>query len=181
LNGEILIADNGSTDGSQLIARALGAMLIEVSQPGYGAALASGMKSASGTFLVMGDADRSYDFRECVEMIRRQPSAYWRLEPYLRRPLALAYIAGYSAICLFWISYWQIMIEWQGFSRQASSDAGPVYFMARAAVLLANFDWTGAGPMLKNMLRFIDWQNPDTPAFVGCRVSFDPRSQRNRP
>jgi glycosyltransferase involved in cell wall biosynthesis len=70
LNGEILIADNGSTDGSQLIARALGAMLIEVSQPGYGAALASGMKSPSGTFLVMGDADGSYDFRECVEMIR---------------------------------------------------------------------------------------------------------------
>jgi hypothetical protein len=45
-------------------------MLIEVSQPDYGAALASGMKSASGTFLVMGDTDGSYDFRECVEMIR---------------------------------------------------------------------------------------------------------------
>jgi len=70
LNGEILIADNGSADGSQLIARALGATLVEVSQPGYGAALTTGMKSASGTFLVMGDADGSYDFRECVEMIR---------------------------------------------------------------------------------------------------------------
>jgi len=70
LNGQILIADNGSADGSQLIARALGATLVEASQPGYGAALASGMKSASGTFLVMGDADGSYDFRECVEMIR---------------------------------------------------------------------------------------------------------------
>jgi anti-sigma factor RsiW len=70
LNGEILIADNGSADGSQLIARALGATLVEVAQPGYGAALASGVKSASGTFLVIGDADGSYDFRECVEMIR---------------------------------------------------------------------------------------------------------------
>jgi hypothetical protein len=70
LNGEILIADNGSADGSQLIARALGARIVEVSQQGYGAALASGMKSASGTFLVIGDADGSYDFRECVEMIR---------------------------------------------------------------------------------------------------------------
>ncbi|HEX3494842.1 MAG TPA: glycosyltransferase family 2 protein [Methylocella sp.] len=70
LNGEILIADNGSADGSQLIARALGATLVEVAQPGYGAALACGMKSASGTFLVIGDADGSYDFRECVEMIR---------------------------------------------------------------------------------------------------------------
>src|ERR1700730_5796136 len=70
LHGEILIADNGTADGSQLIARALGATLVEVAQPGYGAALASGMKSASGTFLVIGDADGSYDFRECVEMIR---------------------------------------------------------------------------------------------------------------
>jgi hypothetical protein len=70
LHGEILIADNGSADGSQLIARALGARLVEVPQPGYGAALTSGMRSASGTFLVMGDADGSYDFRECVAMIR---------------------------------------------------------------------------------------------------------------
>jgi len=77
-----------------------------------------------------------------------------------RRPLALVYIVGYSVICLFWISYWQIMIEWQGFSRQASNDAGPVYFMARAAFLFASFDWTGLGLMLKNVLRFVDWQNP---------------------
>src|SRR6202047_894872 len=77
-----------------------------------------------------------------------------------RRPLALTYIVSYAIICLFWISYWQIMIEWQGFSRQASSDAGPVYFMARAAVLLASFQWTGLGLMLKNVLRFVDWQNP---------------------
>ncbi len=77
-----------------------------------------------------------------------------------RRPVALAYIVGYAVICLFWISYWQIMIEWQGFSRQASSDAGPVYFMARAAALLANFHWMGVGLMLKNALRFVAWQNP---------------------
>jgi hypothetical protein len=77
-----------------------------------------------------------------------------------RRPLALAYIVGYSVICLFWISYWQIIIAWQGFSRQASSDAGPVYFIARAAFLFASFHWTGLGLMLKNVLRFVDWQNP---------------------
>jgi hypothetical protein len=77
-----------------------------------------------------------------------------------RRPLALAYIVAYSVICLFWISYWQIMIEWHGFSRQASSDAGTVYFMARAAFLFASFHWTGLGLMLKNVLRFVDWQNP---------------------
>jgi hypothetical protein len=77
-----------------------------------------------------------------------------------RRPLALAYIAGYSVICLFWISYWQIMIAWQGFSQQASSGAGPLYFIARAAFLLASFHGTGLGLMLKNVLRFVDWQNP---------------------
>jgi len=77
-----------------------------------------------------------------------------------RRPLALTYIVSYAIICLFWISYWQIMLEWQGFSRQASSDAGPVYFIARAAFLFTSFHWTGLGLMLKNVLRFVDWQNP---------------------
>ena len=77
-----------------------------------------------------------------------------------RRPLALAYIVGYSVICLFWISYWQIMLAWQGFSPPASSDVGTVYFVARAAVLFASFHWTGLDLMLKNVLRFVDWQNP---------------------
>src|SRR3984893_11359136 len=77
-----------------------------------------------------------------------------------RRPLAVTYIVSYAIICLFWISYWQIMLEWQGFSPQASSDVGSVYFVARAAVLFANFHWAGFDLMLKNVLRFIDWQNP---------------------
>ncbi|MGB6174758.1 MAG: hypothetical protein WBF43_00105 [Methylocella sp.] len=77
-----------------------------------------------------------------------------------RRPLALAYIVAYAVICLFWISYWQIIIAWQGFSPQASSHVGSVYFIARAAFLFASFHWTGAGLMLKNALRFVDWQNP---------------------
>jgi len=77
-----------------------------------------------------------------------------------RRSLALAYIVGYAVICLFWISYWQIALAWQGLSPEASVGAGPLYFLVRAALLVANFDWTGVGPMLKNMLRFIDWQNP---------------------
>jgi glycosyltransferase involved in cell wall biosynthesis len=70
LNGEVLIADNGSTDGSQFIARAHGARLVEVAERGYGAALIHGMRAAEGEFLVMGDADGSYDFRESVAMIR---------------------------------------------------------------------------------------------------------------
>jgi glycosyltransferase involved in cell wall biosynthesis len=71
LSGEIVVADNGSTDGSQLIARALGVRVVEVERRGYGAALVGGLRSANGTYLVQGDADGSYDFRESVAMVRR--------------------------------------------------------------------------------------------------------------
>ncbi|UYN99480.1 MAG: glycosyltransferase family 2 protein [Devosia sp.] len=60
--GEILIADNGSTDGSPAIARAEGARVVQASQRGYGAALATGISAARGRFVIMGDADDSYDF-----------------------------------------------------------------------------------------------------------------------
>lgn len=60
--GEILVADNGSTDGSQQIARTLGARVIDVPQRGYGAAVRAGIRAARGRYVVMGDADDSYDF-----------------------------------------------------------------------------------------------------------------------
>ncbi|HTM79270.1 MAG TPA: glycosyltransferase family 2 protein [Devosia sp.] len=60
--GEILVADNGSTDGSQAIATAHGARLVTVAQKGYGAALAGGIAAANGRFVIMADADDSYDF-----------------------------------------------------------------------------------------------------------------------
>jgi glycosyltransferase involved in cell wall biosynthesis len=69
-SGEIIVADNGSVDGSQLIARALGVRVVDVPQRGYGAALLGGLRTANGTYLVMGDADGSYDFRESVAMVR---------------------------------------------------------------------------------------------------------------
>ncbi len=62
VTGEILIADNGSTDGSQQIAAAHGARVISVSEKGYGAALSGGILSARGKYVIMGDADDSYDF-----------------------------------------------------------------------------------------------------------------------
>ena len=60
--GEVLIADNGSTDGSQTIATANGARVVNVSDRGYGAALQGGIQAAGGKFIIMADADDSYDF-----------------------------------------------------------------------------------------------------------------------
>ena len=62
VTGEVLIADNGSTDGSQAMATALGARVVSVEDRGYGAALIGGITAARGQFIIMGDADASYDF-----------------------------------------------------------------------------------------------------------------------
>jgi len=69
LAGEIIIADNGSTDGSQELAQSLGARVVNISRPGYGAAVCGGLAAARGRYLVMGDADGSYDFLEAVPMV----------------------------------------------------------------------------------------------------------------
>lgn len=60
--GEVVIADNGSTDGSQAIATRSGARVVEVPTRGYGAALIAGIEAAQGRFVIMGDSDDSYDF-----------------------------------------------------------------------------------------------------------------------
>ena len=62
VTGEILVADNGSTDGSQAIARAHGARVVDVAERGYGSALMAGIRAAGGTYVIMGDSDDSYDF-----------------------------------------------------------------------------------------------------------------------
>ena len=62
VKGEVLIADNGSTDGSREIAKAEGARVEPVSERGYGAALIGGIRAARGRYIIMGDADDSYDF-----------------------------------------------------------------------------------------------------------------------
>jgi glycosyltransferase involved in cell wall biosynthesis len=69
LKGEIVVADNGSSDGSQQIARSLGARVVTVSRRGYGAALIGGFQAARGRFLVMGDADGSYEFGDAIPMV----------------------------------------------------------------------------------------------------------------
>ncbi len=62
VQGEVVIADNGSTDGSQDIALRCGARVVNVPEKGYGAALIGGIAAAEGTYVIMGDADDSYDF-----------------------------------------------------------------------------------------------------------------------
>ena len=70
LLGEIVIADNGSTDGSQALAHTLGARVVPVRDRGYGAAIIGGATGAYGRYVLIGDADGSYDFTDGVAMIQ---------------------------------------------------------------------------------------------------------------
>ena len=69
--GEVLVADNGSTDGSREIAEKRGARVVEVRDRGYGAALIGGIDAANGRYVIMGDADDSYDFSALMPFIER--------------------------------------------------------------------------------------------------------------
>jgi len=71
VSGEVLIADNGSTDGSQQIAVKHGARVVDVPERGYGAALIGGCNAAAGQYVIMGDADDSYDFTNLMPYVER--------------------------------------------------------------------------------------------------------------
>ena len=76
IRGEVLIADNGSTDGSQAMAEAAGARVVPIPSRGYGAALLGGIQSARGTYIVMGDADDSYDFTALEPFLEKLRAGY---------------------------------------------------------------------------------------------------------
>ncbi len=76
LRGEVLVADNGSTDGSQAIAHSAGARVVEVTQQGYGAAVLGGIAAAEGRYIIMGDADDSYDFENLEGFFEKLDQGY---------------------------------------------------------------------------------------------------------
>lgn len=71
VNGEVMVADNGSTDGSIEVAEGCGARVVRVEQRGYGAAILGGIASARGRFVIMADADSSYDFSRLEDFLMR--------------------------------------------------------------------------------------------------------------
>jgi hypothetical protein len=76
VRGEVLIADNGSTDGSQAIAEKAGARVVPVKEKGYGNALLGGIASAKGRYIIMGDADDSYDFVNLMPFVEKLREGY---------------------------------------------------------------------------------------------------------
>jgi glycosyltransferase involved in cell wall biosynthesis len=76
LAAEIIVADNGSTDGSQVIAKELGVRVVPIARKGYGSALIGGINAARGRFVIMGDADDSYDFTAIAPLIDKLREGY---------------------------------------------------------------------------------------------------------
>ncbi len=76
ISGEIIVADNGSTDGSPSIAEAHKARVVHAAERGYGAALMTGIEAANGRYIIMGDADDSYDFSDLGSLVDRLRDGY---------------------------------------------------------------------------------------------------------
>ena len=76
IDGEVIIADNGSTDGSIEIAKQLGVKVINVEKKGYGNAIIKGIENSSGKYIIMGDADDSYDFSKINEFYEKLLEGY---------------------------------------------------------------------------------------------------------
>lgn len=99
INGEIVIADNGSTDGSQEIARRLGARVVDVAAKGYGSALRGGIEAASGEYIVMADADGSYDFGHAPQILEKLREGYDLV-------MGNRFLGGVQPGAMPWHHYW---------------------------------------------------------------------------
>lgn len=76
IRGEVIVADNGSTDGSQALAESLGARVVPIKERGYGSALRGGIAAARGKFVIMGDSDDSYDFTQLGDFLEKLNEGY---------------------------------------------------------------------------------------------------------
>lgn len=136
IQGEILIADNGSSDRSVHIAQACGVRTVDVAQKGYGAALIAGIRAARGRFVVMGDADDSYDFSQLSGFVERlragadlvmgnrfqggiQPGAMPFLHRYLGNP-----VLSFIGRLFFRVSIRDFHCGLRGFSRESVMGLG---------------------------------------------------------
>lgn len=138
IDGEVIVADNGSTDGSTAIAEAAGARVIHVEQKGYGAALMGGIHEARGRYVIMGDADCSYDFSRLGEFVAKlkagadlvmgnrfrggiEPGAMPPLHRYLGNP-----VLSFVGRLFFRVPIHDFHCGLRGFSRQAILNLGLV-------------------------------------------------------
>ncbi|HQX50103.1 MAG TPA: glycosyltransferase [Planctomycetaceae bacterium] len=99
ISGEVVIADNGSTDGSQAIAVLLGARVVQVAAKGYGNALMGGIAAASGEYIVMGDSDASYNFGHVPRIVEKLREGYDLV-------LGNRFLGGIEPGAMPWHHYW---------------------------------------------------------------------------
>jgi glycosyltransferase involved in cell wall biosynthesis len=131
LEGEVVVADNGSRDRSIEVGKKAGARVIEVKQKGYGAALMAGFAAAKGNIFVMGDSDDTYDFREIPVLYNRYKQGYDlvsgnRLTGNID-PLAMPFIHRYVGVpvlsvvlnLFFWTGVWDGHCGMRMFSKNA--------------------------------------------------------------
>src|SRR5947209_2189257 len=82
IEGEIIMADNGSTDSSRTIAENCGARVVLVNEPGYGNALMGGIAAARGRFVIIDDADAGYDFVEIPKFVEKLRAGFDLVQGY---------------------------------------------------------------------------------------------------
>ena len=133
IDGEVIVADNGSTDNSVEIALKLGAKIVHVKNRGYGNAIRSGIEASFGKFIIMGDADDSYDFNLCDKFYKkllegydlvqgcRLPSGGGTIEknamPYLHRYVGNPLFSFVSRI-FFTLPFKDVYCGFRGFNRK---------------------------------------------------------------